>query len=351
MKAKRQSFWAIALAALTGLVLGLAAPSGVRAGSSPRPPGAMPGDGGPSSVIFPPQTIGVRFDHARHMALGATCATCHDKAKTSRNSADSLLPAGTRCDACHGTNHRGKSVVAGADALGACALCHVGYRSEDEQRVLRTQIPPPHLRFDHAVHAARHIDCAACHGDVASLTQATFDQLPRMRGCFSCHTSDTAKRGVASRACPTCHLTEKSTLLVTTFPEGRLEPPAWLHDSEHGPDWLERHKRIAGDESRFCSSCHTEHFCTGCHDGRVRPRQIHPNDFLSMHAVAARQNSPNCTSCHQQQSFCLSCHQRAGVTLNGPVGNITQRGRFHPPPSIWTDAPRGSGHHAWEAER
>jgi hypothetical protein len=341
----------LVVAALVGLVLGLLGP--VEAAplvSSTRPPGAAPGDGGPSPVIFPPQSMGIRFDHARHMALGATCTTCHDKAKTSRASADLLLPAGTRCDACHGTNHRETEVKAGGDALGACALCHVGYRAEDGQRVLRTVLPPPHLKFNHAVHAARDIECKACHGDVGSLAQATVDQLPRMRGCFTCHTRDVPRKGEASRACATCHLT-RGAELVTSFPEGRLEPPAWLHDAEHGPDWLERHKRVAGDESRFCANCHAERFCTGCHDGRVRPRQVHPNDFLSMHSVAARQGSPTCTSCHQQQSFCLGCHQRAGVTLSGPVGNVAQRGRFHPPPSIWTDAPRGAGHHAWEAQR
>jgi hypothetical protein len=352
MSASTRPSLVLAVACVIAAVVAFFSSLGVApAARDPRPPGALPGDGGPSPVVFPPQSIGVRFNHARHIALGATCTTCHDKAKTSRSSADSLLPGGTRCDGCHGTNHREANVVAGADALGQCAYCHIGYRPEDGQRVLRTVIPPPHLRFDHAAHTTRGIGCAACHGDVGSFTQATFDQLPRMRGCFSCHTHDAAKRGQASRACPTCHITERGALLVTAFPEGQLEPPAWLHDSAHGGDWLLRHKRIAADDSRFCANCHTENECMACHDGRVRPRSVHPNDFLSMHAVAARQNSPVCTSCHQQQSFCLGCHQRAGVTLSGPVGNVAQRGRFHPPPSVWTDAPRGAGHHAWEAER
>ncbi len=316
-----------------------------------RPPGALPGDGGPSPVIFPPQSLAIRFNHAAHMKLGATCTTCHARAKTSRASADSLLPAGTSCDGCHGTNHRTELVTPGKEALGACGFCHLGHRPEDGQRVTRSVLRPPHLRFNHALHAEQRIDCAKCHGAVGSLELATVDQLPRMRGCFSCHTGESAQSDKPSRACPTCHLTERGGRLVTSFPEGTLEPPAWLHDAEHGPDWLERHKRIAADDSRFCASCHEERFCTGCHDGRVRPRQVHPNDFLSMHAVAARQNSPTCTSCHQQQSFCLSCHQRAGVTLSGPLGNTAGRGRFHPPAAIWTEGQRSAGHHAWEAER
>ena len=72
-----------------------------------RPPGSLSDDGGPSPVIFPPQTLGIRFNHSRHVReLGMTCTTCHDTAKTSRKSGDSLLPRATRCDACHGSDHR-----------------------------------------------------------------------------------------------------------------------------------------------------------------------------------------------------------------------------------------------------
>jgi hypothetical protein len=65
--------------------------------------------------------------------------------------------------------------------------------------------------------------------------------------------------------------------------------------------------------------------------------------------VAARQT--RCNSCHRAQSFCIECHQRSGVTLSGPHRNIRNRGRFHPPKSVWTDGPRSRRHHAWEAQR
>ena len=102
---------------------------------------------------------------------------------------------------------------------------------------------------------------------------------------------------------------------------------------------------------RSCGNCHSERECVDCHDGRVRPRSIHPNDFLSLHAVEAQKNGASCTSCHRQQSFCLSCHQRSGVAQSGPFENFLGRGRFHPPKSVWTDGPRSSRHHAWEAQR
>jgi len=339
-------------ASTTPLIHGLyPLPGGAPVPENLRPRGSLPGDGGPSPVIYPAQSLGIRFNHRLHVGLGATCATCHERARTSKRSADSLLPAGTRCDGCHGTNHRGTVVTPGPELNGQCGYCHVGYREGDGQRVARIAIPPPNLRFDHALHTQKGVACDRCHGAVGSLELATVDQLPRMRGCLECHQSETAKAGVPSGACATCHLTERGGMLVTRFATGTLLPPAWLHDAEHGPDFIERHKRIAGDDSRFCATCHAERFCTGCHDGRVRPRRVHPNDFLSMHPIAARRNDPACTSCHQEQSFCLGCHQRTGVTMSGPLANIPGRGRFHPPAAVWSDRPRGPGHHAWEAQR
>lgn len=317
---------------------------------SARPPGARPGDGGPSRVIYPPESLPLRFNHRKHVKeLGQACTTCHD-AQKSRSSADQLLPRGERCDACHGSDHaRAEVVNVRGEPIGECALCHVGYRPGEP--VARVVMPRPHLRFNHELHLGRGMTCEQCHGKVEELTLATVDQLPRMKACLSCHRAPTSKKGEPSGACATCHLTEASGLLKTNLPTGKLLPPAWLYDSEHSGDWIERHKHVAGNESRYCGNCHQERFCTACHDGRVRPRRVHPNDWIHLHAVAARKESPSCTSCHRQQSFCLSCHQRAGVTLSGPYGNLAQRGRFHPPKSVWTDGPRTRNHHGWEAER
>jgi len=340
-----------------------------------RPPGSFPGDEGPSLVVFPEQSMPLRFNHQKHVKqLGVGCATCHGAAKTSQKSSDSLLPPATRCDGCHGTNHRKLSQVTTDEPrpLGQCNYCHVGYDPARPNLVARVVVPKPNLRFSHQKHVTgQRIACARCHGKVEEVKLATRDQLPRMKECVTCHVlgsgdgsggtaalnakaapgAPAAPRAKASGACTTCHLTDPNGLLTTTFKSGKLLPPPWLHDAGHGADFIERHKMVAGNDSKFCASCHQERFCVGCHDGNVRPRRIHPNDFLSQHAMAARQDNPRCTSCHQQQSFCLTCHQRSGVTMSGPIGNLAKRGRFHPPKSQWTDAPRTAGHHAWEAER
>ncbi len=319
-----------------------------------RPPGALAGDNGPSPVIFPAQKLTIRFNHKKHMTeVGLTCTTCHDKAKTSKKSSDSLLPAPTRCDACHGSDHRDLSSVKSDDKelISQCAFCHIGYKSTDGNNVARLVLPKPNIKMNHAAHIARNIGCQQCHGNVEKLELATRDQLPRMRGCFGCHQMPAPARGEAKGDCVNCHLTERGGMIKTSFATGTLQPPRWLHDAGHGPDWIERHKQVAGNDSKLCATCHSDRFCTDCHDGRVRPRKVHPNDWLSQHPVAARQNNPSCQSCHREQTFCIGCHQRAGVTLSGPYANFSGRGRFHPPKSLWTDPPRSSAHHAWEAER
>lgn len=354
-------FWLFVLALLGAVGVALAdgpkaPPTAPTAGADVLPPGAPPDDRGPSVAIYPPQSLTIRFDHEVHTGkLGVACTTCHPGGKTSRAASDVLTPGGATCDGCHGSSHADPNrVAAGPDALGACGTCHLGWREGDGNRVARFSIPPPNLRFDHQKHAARNIGCRQCHGEVQRVGLATRDQLPRMRGCLSCHQHpDPAARGTAKGECETCHLaggTTEGGRIRTAFPTGKLLPPAWMRNAAHGPDFVARHKFVAANDSQFCASCHKEESCTACHDGRVRPRNLHPADYLSMHAVEARLATSKCTSCHREQSFCLTCHQRLGVSMSGPPG-VREAGRFHPPPAIWSDAPRRAGHHAFEAMR
>lgn len=323
------------------------------------PPGSFRDDTGPSDVIFPPQKLTVRFNHKLHLTKiqGTTCATCHPGALTSANAGDRLLPPPTKCDNCHLSDHTNLGAVTeGPDAEGKCAFCHVGYREGDGNKVAPLHLPPPNLVFNHQKHAARNIGCAQCHGAVQELELATRDQMPRMRGCFNCHVfPEASARGSAKSDCTTCHITArpgdpKSGRLKVVFAQGALTPPRWLRGSQHTPDWLERHRKVAGSDSAFCANCHKEEMCVDCHDGRVRPRSVHPSDYLNMHAIEARMASQRCTSCHREQSFCLSCHQRVGVSMGGPTA-VRESGRFHPPKAQWSDAPRKPGHHAQEAAR
>jgi len=327
------------------------------------PPGSFDPDSGPSDVVYPLQQVTIRFNHKFHVTeAGATCKTCHAAATTSQNVQDSLIPTGAVCDSCHLTDHSNtQKVEAGEGDEGKCGFCHVGYKDADGNAVARLVMPRANMVFNHKKHADRNINCQQCHGAIQELELATRDQLPRMRGCFRCHQmADAAARGEAKSECTTCHIKatasdpgphgEASGRMKTLFAAGEMVPPRWMQNAAHTPDWIERHKLVAGADSQLCSNCHKEDFCVECHDGRVRPRRIHPNDYISMHPIDARQAATKCTSCHREQSFCLGCHQRLGITMSGPPG-ARDSGRFHPPKSIWSDAPRKPGHHGVEAER
>lgn len=340
--------------------------SGVTAASATKvplkwlPPGAFDPDTGPSVAIYPPQSLTIRFDHKLHVkSLGAKCVTCHQGALTSASVQDRLVPSGTTCDTCHGTNHSDLTAVKpAAGETNPCATCHEGYTPSDGNRVARLVLPRANMVFNHKKHADKNIGCQQCHGEVQELALATRDQLPRMRGCFGCHQyPDAAARGSAKGNCETCHLSgaggpaaATGNRLRTVFPSGTMLPPRWMHNAAHTPDFLARHKMVAANDSQLCASCHKEDFCTACHDGRVRPRSIHPNDYIAMHPVEARLSMQKCQSCHREQSFCLQCHQRLGITMSGP-GDARNAGRFHPPKAIWSDPPRQVGHHAQEAKR
>jgi hypothetical protein len=346
----KRSLW-LALAVLLSALFALGA-----APKSHLPPGSFPDDPGPSDVVFPQQDLTIRFNHKLHVQTEhVACRSCHPGATSSDSVGDKLTPPGTACDGCHRTNHADlRNVKPGDGDMGKCAFCHVGYKDGDGNSVRDFVIPRANMVFSHRRHAVRNINCAQCHGDVQEVEEATRDQLPRMRGCFSCHQmADALSRGDAKAACDTCHIkggAGNGAVMKTVFAEGKLEPPRWLHNAEHGPDFVERHRRVAGADSEFCSNCHKEDFCTDCHDGRVRPRRIHPNDYLNMHAADARMQTERCQSCHREQSFCLDCHLRAGVGQSSPTG-VKSPARFHPPAQIWSGVIRGPGHHAFEAQR
>jgi hypothetical protein len=260
-------------------------------------------------------------------------------------------PAQT-CDNCHDVDHSNLAkVVAGTEDNGQCSYCHLGDGAGKGGRVTKMVIPEPNLIMSHKAHLDRNIQCAQCHGMVEELELATREQLPRMAGCFSCHAKSGAAQGEAKGHCTACHIAEPSGRLRTEFSSGSLTPPLWLHGAGHTPDFLARHKMVAGGNSAMCASCHEDRFCTDCHDGKVRPRQVHPNDWISMHAQAGRQDNPRCVSCHQLQSFCADCHRRVGVARDTPSANRLAGRRFHPPPAVWTTGPRSMQHHAFEAQR
>ncbi len=330
------------VSAFAGVVLAQPPPL---APPTPEPPAS---GGAVSHAIFPAQSIPLRFDHARHLAIGGvTCVRCHAAAATSEASGDRLLPGEGACAPCHAIDRAEplKAVPAGAPPA-RCDACHVGWSPAAPQRVARVAVPPPNLHFSHRAHVARGQRCESCHASVRRVGLATRLELPAMRSCLACHRAG----GGAPDRCATCHLTEPDGVLRTRFPEGWLNPPTWMRGLRHDADFWFTHRISAAQDATRCAACHRDDDCAACHDGRVRDRRTHPNDYLTQHPLEARTAPERCGSCHRQASFCVACHERVGVAQSSsPAARAP--GRFHPPAELWSGRVPSPRHHGIEARR
>ncbi len=319
---------------------------------------------GRSTLVYPPQDIRLRMDHSHPAHVALPCVRCHERAASSERSDDALWPLESSCTPCHQETDRARPSVA------RCGLCHQGAalppsEASAPDAVGRIVIPVsrnphPRLRFSHAAHAQTEGGCESCHTGVRSAGLATRAHLPTMRDCLRCHAvpglSDALTSAVVGtpRAssepmeCTGCHDALPDGRMRAHFAaEGWMNPPAWMAGMQHDHDWLVRHRWVAADAGSLCAECHVERECADCHDGRVRPRRVHPGDFLTTHPPMARRDEPRCVSCHTVATFCSECHSRLGLaTFSAP----TTRGadRYHPPAALWI---RGPNLHGVEAQR
>jgi hypothetical protein len=307
-----------------------------------------------SAVIYPAKVKPVTFSHALHVGtLGATCADCHAQVQSSRSALDNNLPREADCKSCHAIDRsRFNAASEAGKAPTRCLACHPGF---DEQTgfVPRPLTPIPNLKFSHSAHLARQGDCATCHGNpvagAAHPSQGAW--LPTMRACLSCHDDKQA-----DASCTTCHISEAGGIVKTEFAEqGKLLPSGSLRGAAHDMNFRTSHKYAAQNDQNFCSTCHTKDDCVDCHSGVIKPMDFHGGDYISMHTMDARRNTPDCSSCHRIQTFCQGCHTRMGVAADGKGSEFGPMPgfNFHPPgwtSSSLTGAP-GPASHAFEAQR
>jgi hypothetical protein len=336
-------------AALAGAAAGLAT------AATPTPPptttAATATTGQPSPLIYPAEEIPLAFDHALHARAGARCESCHADALTSTSAGDALIAPEASCRPCHAIDRtQPEKAVAPGRPAARCDACHVGWmpgpadiaRAEPP----RVRLARPNLKFNHRLHAERGIGCELCHASSAMQAMTTRADLPMMALCLACHDG---RRATAR--CGACHVTEPdgrlkvalaSPATIAAGGTGKLVPSGVLRGVDgHGPTFRTGHAQAGRDEG-YCLSCHRRSECIDCHGGVVRPPDIHPSDYVSLHPADARRNTPDCSACHRLQSFCIGCHQRAGVASDpaggvpgrpaqNPFGTGTQLKRFHPP--------------------
>ena len=112
---------AVAVAAAVGVVAALATASAASPATTQAAPVAPVVPQGPSPLIYPAETIPIKFDHAAHARLGATCESCHSTAAGSTAAGDNLIPGEAACRGCHKIDRAQPTKVVGQGA-GAGAL-------------------------------------------------------------------------------------------------------------------------------------------------------------------------------------------------------------------------------------
>ena len=155
-----------------------------------------------SMKAFPPlRSFNVKFGHAQHTALGATCTTCH---RPTRNGVALSIPARlnahTVCFSCHT-----EKAESNGRNIASCATCHaLGSFKRISERAAAFRVGFSHRKHD----ASENLRCVECHkvrNDVSSPVALNHHASPRVTSCMSCHNGKKAFGGDDFSVCTRCH--------------------------------------------------------------------------------------------------------------------------------------------------
>lgn len=243
-----------------------------------------------------------------------TCATCHGGVRLAERQA---MPSKKTCEGCHG--ERTAEVMARV-------------RSYSRKRTP--------IIFDHQQHLKLEEfsgQCVGCHTGVA-YDGVGGEVYPAMADCTTCH-EGTLERG----ECAQCHRSQDMRKLV---------PETFLR---HDLTFLRDHGLEATRHENVCSQCHAERDCAACHDTiqtlgvwerfptGVERQLFHRADFVTRHAIEARNQPAQCMRCHQVDE-CNACHVERGVSGS-------RVGALNPHPIGWVGPDASSPNHHGRAAR
>ncbi|HEX5050726.1 MAG TPA: cytochrome c3 family protein [Planctomycetota bacterium] len=227
--------------------------------------------------VFSPNGKPYGFNHVVHAKEGLECGDCH----TTWESEDAPgMPARGGCKLCHEAIDEQKPPERRIDVL----------FDGDTFKARRVSALASEIVFSHRQHAAKPIECKACHTGIEQNEYVDGSLALDMRDCVDCH----RQQNVASE-CSTCH----QQLRVDFPPDSHL----FQWKKMHGRTVRAHGSGTAND----CSLCHTEATCTTCHQSEMPDN--HDNYFRRRaHGLLARMDRQNCAACHRSDS-CDTCHQ------------------------------------------
>ena len=227
------------------------------------------------NVFRPAPAFG--FNHKVHATEGLECGDCH----TTWESDDAPgMPLRGGCALCHDEIDKEKPPERRIDVL-------FDGDSYKAQRVSRLD---DEIVFSHRQHAAKPIECKACHVGIETSERIDASVALDMQGCERCH----QQQNVAND-CATCH----QRLRTDVAPDSHGQQWHKLH----GPT-ARAHGTATADD---CTLCHEESSCRNCHQAEAP--ENHGNYFRRRgHGLYARMDRQNCAACHRSDS-CDECHR------------------------------------------
>ena len=255
----------------------------------------------------------IKFSHTFHYE-DVDCADCHTAVSESTSLDDELLPTMDACGECHDIEDDEN-----------CELCHY---EDVYEPLVRSGAP---LIFNHSFHLEKQeLDCENCHKGLADVEYGidSPEIFPAMAVCADCHNVNE----VAQTACESCHISTAEL----------------LPESHTVADFKRMHKFSAQQQNADCAMCHQQDFCGTCHeattvlgvtntaadvytpysphtfkDGAKQQQisRVHDLNYQFTHGIDANDKSMDCTTCHNQETFCTECHTSTGgdVALGGFV--------------------------------
>jgi hypothetical protein len=143
-------------------------------------------------LIRPTAVQPIPFPHKTHVekAMLKCTETCHESVTKGPQAG---IPSVKTCMICHDAIATDRPLIQ--------KVADYSKRGVDIpwQRVYGFT-PEVHVRFDHSPHIRANVDCATCHGPIASQAVAERNVKHTMGFCVDCH-----KARKASNDCLTCH--------------------------------------------------------------------------------------------------------------------------------------------------
>jgi c(7)-type cytochrome triheme protein len=121
---------------------------------------------------------------------------------------------GIQCQYCH--NQVERASITNIPALSTCMNCHISVKTDSPyiQKLreaydkgesipwVKIHMLPDHVKFSHAAHVQKGINCQTCHGPIETMKRVYQYSDLSMGWCVNCHRDPQYK---APTNCTTCH--------------------------------------------------------------------------------------------------------------------------------------------------